>query len=186
MSQHPRFEEQITDKFIDYLYRTAPLHDIGKVGIPDNILLKKGPLTPDEYTIMKTHTLIGYQTLKSIREQYGEMEFITMGMDIAYAHHERYDGKGYPRGLSGEAIPIPAQIVAVADVYDALTSERAYKKAFSHEVSLNTMKMERGKHFDPLLLDLFLSLADRVNAIRADFQKRGTPRSRPVATPESS
>ncbi|MCB1958619.1 MAG: HD domain-containing protein, partial [Rhodocyclaceae bacterium] len=131
MMIHPAYSDTVDEKFIDLLYRTAPLHDIGKVGIPDNILMKKGRLTPGEFDIMKSHTLIGYHTLSSIKEQYGEMEFLNMGIEITHAHHERFDGRGYPRGLKKDEIPLSAQIVAVADVYDALTSRRIYKKAFS-------------------------------------------------------
>ncbi len=169
LSHHAKYEDKVNEKFIDLLYRTAPLHDIGKVGIPDHILLKKGKLTREEYERMKEHAYIGYQTLDSIRQQYGEMDFLNMGIEITYCHHERYDGKGYPRGLKEDEIPLPAQILAIADVYDALTSKRVYKKAFSHEVSVNTMKLERGKHFDPDLFDVFLSIVDKFNEIRQDF-----------------
>ncbi|RMF58940.1 MAG: response regulator [Calditrichaeota bacterium] len=172
LSVHPQYRNVISDSFIETIYRTAPLHDIGKVGIPDYILLKPDRLTPAEYEIMKTHTLIGYQTLNSIREQYGEMEFLNMGIDITYCHHEKFDGTGYPRGLKGDQIPLSAQIVAIADVYDALTSTRTYKKAFSHELSLNTMRVERGKHFDPQLFDVFLSIADQFNSIREEFKAK--------------
>ncbi len=173
MMIHPAYSDTVDEKFIDLLYRTAPLHDIGKVGIPDNILMKKGRLTPGEFDIMKSHTLIGYHTLSSIKEQYGEMEFLNMGIEITHAHHERFDGRGYPRGLKKDEIPLSAQIVAVADVYDALTSRRIYKKAFSHEVSLNTMRLERGQHFDPQLFDLFLAVADRFDKIRQRFMGQG-------------
>ena len=106
------FQKEVNDKFIDTLYRTAPLHDIGKVGIPDHILLKKGELTEEEHEIIKTHTTIGFQTLSSIRQQYGDMDFLNMGMEITYCHHERWDGNGYPRGLKGPEIPLSAKIVS--------------------------------------------------------------------------
>lgn len=170
LKKHPRFRDQVTPQFIELLYRTAPLHDIGKVGIPDSILLKRGRLTPREFEIMKSHTLIGYKTLHSIREQFGPMDFLDMGIEITYCHHERYDGKGYPRGLKGDAIPLSAQIVAVADVYDALTSRRVYKEPFPHEVSVNTMKLEQGQHFHPELFDVFLSVSDEFDRIRKEFQ----------------
>lgn len=172
LQEHPRYREQVNEQFIDTIYRTAPLHDIGKVGIPDYILLKPDKLSASEYEIMKTHTVIGYQTLNSIREQYGEMDFLNMGIDITYCHHEKYDGSGYPRGLQGDDIPLPAKIVAIADVYDALTSQRTYKKAFPHHISLNTMRMERGKHFDPELFDIFLTIADQFDTIRKEFKAR--------------
>ena len=136
LSRLPKFRREINDKFIDTLYRTAPLHDIGKVGIPDQILLKRGKLTEEEYEIIKSHTTIGYQTLSSIRRQYGEMDFLNMGIDITYCHHERWDGNGYPRGLKNNEIPLSAKIVSIADVYDALTTDRVYKRAYSHEKSL--------------------------------------------------
>ena len=169
LQQHPPYRDQISQKFIDMLYRAAPLHDIGKVGIPDSILLKSEKLSEEEYRIMCSHTTIGYETLSSIRQQYGEMDFLDMGIEITWSHHERYDGKGYPRGLKGEEIPLSAQIVAIADVYDALTSKRCYKKAFSHQASVNTIKMQRGKHFSPDLLDIFLTVADQFDEIRRTF-----------------
>ncbi len=169
LQKHPRFVSRITDSFIDNLQRTAPLHDIGKVGIPDHILLKCEKLTPEEFEIMKSHTVIGYQTLNSIRNQYGEMEFLNMGIEVTYCHHERYDGSGYPRGLKGDEIPLSAQIVAIADMYDALTSQRVYKEAFTHEDSLNIMRAERGGHFNPALLDIFLEISEQFDEIRKSF-----------------
>lgn len=120
---------------------------------------------------MKTHTVIGYQTLHSIRKQFGETPYLTMGLEITHSHHERYNGRGYPQGLKGDEIPLAAQIVAVADVYDALTSRRIYKKAFSHQASLNTMKLERGKHFAPELFDIFLKISGRFDRIRQSFSE---------------
>jgi PAS domain S-box-containing protein len=169
LSKLPKFQKAINNKFIDALYRTAPLHDIGKVGIPDHILLKKGKLTEAEREIIKTHTTIGFQTLSSIRRQYGDMDFLNMGMEITYCHHERWDGKGYPRGLKGPDIPLSAKIVAIADVYDALTTTRVYKRAFSHEDSLQMMSHERGKHFAPVLFDVFYSLENQFDNIRKRY-----------------
>ncbi len=171
LAEHPRFRRKVDEQFIKTLYSTAPLHDIGKVGIPDYILLKPGKLTKLEYEIMKTHTIIGYQTLASIKKQYGEMEFLNMGIEITYYHHEKYDGSGYPVGLKGEAIPLSAQILAVADVYDALTSRRIYKEAYSHQVTLDMMRQERGRHFSPDLLDLFLNIADKFQAISRRYSE---------------
>ncbi|MCB0258183.1 MAG: response regulator [Calditrichaeota bacterium] len=167
----PKYHEQVNDRFIELLYRTAPLHDIGKVGIPDHILLKQGRLDDEEYEIMKTHAVIGYQTLHSIRKQFGETPFLAMGLEITHSHHERHNGRGYPQGLKGDEIPLAAQIVSVADVYDALTSRRIYKKAFSHQASLNTMKLERGKHFAPELFDIFLKISGRFDRIRQSFSE---------------
>lgn len=169
LSRLPKFQKEITDKFIDTLYRTAPLHDIGKVGIPDHILLKKGKLTEAEREIIKTHTTIGFQTLSSIRQQYGDMDFLNMGMEITYCHHERWDGNGYPRGLKGTEIPLSAKIVAIADVYDALTTNRVYKKAFSHKDSLQIMSDEKGKHFAPTLFDVFYALENQFDKIRKNY-----------------
>ena len=171
LQEHPHYRSIVDAKFIDLLHRTAPLHDIGKVGIPDYILLKSGKLSPEEFKIMQTHTVIGYHTLKSIRDQYGEMDFLDMGIEITYCHHERYDGKGYPRGLKGDEIPLSAQILAIADVYDALTTQRVYKEAYSHEQSLEIMSRERGHHFDPQLFDVFITIADDFDCVRKAFQE---------------
>lgn len=169
LSKLPKFRQEINDKFIDTLYRTAPLHDIGKVGIPDQILLKKGKLTEQEYEIIKSHTTIGFQTLSSIRQQYGEMDFLNMGIDITYCHHERFDGNGYPRGLKNNEIPLSAKIVSIADVYDALTSDRVYKQAYSHEKSLDLMSKEKGKHFAPLIFEVFVSINNQFDNIRQKY-----------------
>ncbi len=169
LAEEDPFKDQVDATFIDTLYRTAPLHDIGKVGIPDYILLKSGKLSPEEYKIMQMHTVIGYHTLQSIREQYGEMDFLDMGIDITYCHHERYDGRGYPRGLRGDEIPLSAQILALADVYDALTTQRVYKNAYSHERSLKIMLKERGQHFEPRLFDVFFSIAQEFDTIRKTY-----------------
>ena len=169
LAKFPNFQKEVNDKFIDTLYRTAPLHDIGKVGIPDHILLKKGELTEEEHEIIKTHTTIGFQTLSSIRQQYGDMDFLNMGMEITYCHHERWDGNGYPRGLKGPEIPLSAKIVAIADVYDALTTSRVYKNAFSHKESLQIMSYEKGKHFAPMLFDVFFSVENQFDNIRKQY-----------------
>lgn len=139
----------------------APMHDIGKIGIPDQILLKPGKLTPQEWSIMKTHTRIGYDILRDSTSCY-----IQAGAVIAYGHHERYDGKGYPQGLAGADIPIEARIVAVADVFDALRSERPYKQAWSLDRTLNYLETQRGRHFDPDCVDAFLANMDQVLDVR--------------------
>ena len=138
----------------------APMHDIGKIGIRDEILLKPGKLTPAEFEIMKTHTIIGHEILKD-----SPSKFLQMGSVIALSHHEKYDGTGYPHGLKGEAIPIAARIVAVADVYDALTSERPYKHSWTMETAMEYMESHRGKHFDPAVLDAFKAQFDGVTRI---------------------
>jgi len=176
MKQSPKFKGKIDDKFIETIYQTAPLHDIGKVGIPDYILLKKGKLTEEEYAIMQTHTTIGYQTLNSIKNQYGEIDLLNMGIEITHCHHERFDGKGYPRRLKGDKIPLPAQICTIADVYDALTTERVYKRAYTHSETIDFMSREKGRHFAPDIFQVFFSINDEFNRIRENFsEKRPVP-----------
>lgn len=147
--------EPIGDAFVENIAQASPLHDIGKVGIPDAILLKPARLTPEEFEVMKTHVLIGHRTLASVEKSYPMNAFIRMGMDIALRHHERWDGSGYPDGLSGMDIPLAARIMALADVYDALRSSRVYKPGYSHEDSAALIRKSRGTHLDPLLVDIF-------------------------------
>jgi cyclic di-GMP phosphodiesterase len=147
---------RVTDEFVDHLYKSSPLHDIGKVGIPDAILLKPGPLSSEEMAIMRTHPTIGGDTLRKVIEAYRGHTFLTMGMEIAYYHHERWDGTGYPCGLSGTQIPLAARIVALADAYDTITSRRPYKAAFAHEEAVRRIAVDREAHFDPALVDAFL------------------------------
>ncbi|MCU0820940.1 MAG: response regulator [Spirochaetes bacterium] len=158
----------ITDQFLKDLYDSSILHDIGKVGISDTILLKSSPLTPEEYEIMKTHTSIGCRALKEASENLGENSFLKMAMDIILYHHEKWDGSGYPEGLKGEEIPLAARIVRLSDVYDALTSRRPYKKAFTHQDALNIM-MNDIKHFDPALFDLLIKYDQEFDNIRNKF-----------------
>ncbi|MEZ5541696.1 MAG: response regulator [Pseudomonadota bacterium] len=139
----------------------APMHDIGKIGIRDDILLKPGKLTPEEFEVMKTHTIIGYEILKD-----SPSKFLQMGGIIALGHHEKYDGSGYPYGKKGDEIPIEARIVAVADVFDALVSERPYKNAWSTSAALEYMQSHRGRHFDPQVLDAFNKQIDAVSKIQ--------------------
>ncbi len=132
------------------------MHDIGKVGIPDSILLKPGRLSAEEFEIMKTHTTIGAETLLEVKRKYPDNKFVEIGIKIAHYHHEKWDGTGYPEGLSGEDIPLSARIMAFADVYDALRSSRVYKEAYSHEESIEIIKQSGGTHFDPEILKVFL------------------------------
>lgn len=155
LSLLPECKEIINDKYIDNIYKASPLHDIGKVGIPDSILLKPGKLTKEEFDIMKSHTTIGYKTLSEVQRKYKNNGFIKMGMEIAKYHHEKWDGTGYPIGLSGNEIPVSARIMAIVDVYDALRSKRVYKEAFSHEKACEIINEGRGKHFDPLIVEVF-------------------------------
>ena len=143
----------------------APMHDIGKIGTPDNILLKPGKLDAGELVVMRTHARIGYEILKDSPSKY-----LQMGAVIAHGHHEKYDGSGYPDGLAGEAIPLPARIVAVADVFDALTSERPYKHAWSVQDALQYLQAEQGRHFDPVCVQAFVAQFDKVLQIRQQLQ----------------
>lgn len=155
----------ISDNFITSIKEASPLHDIGKVGISDNILLKPGKLTDEEFEIMKTHTTIGYNTLKEVNEKFGNNAFIETGMLIARHHHERFDGNGYPDRLSGQNIPLAARIMAIADVYDALRSKRIYKDAFSQEKSISIILEGKGSQFDPIIVDAFLRIADKFSEV---------------------
>ncbi|MGE0479260.1 MAG: HD domain-containing phosphohydrolase [Phycisphaerae bacterium] len=152
---------EIDDAWMQDLRRSAPLHDVGKVGIPDRILLKPDRLTPEEFDTMKTHTVIGAQTIHYVRVRMPNSTFAKMAEDIARHHHERYDGTGYPDGLRGDAIPLAARIVSLADVYDALTTQRVYKPALSHETALDLISAERGAQFDPRVVDAFLRRQQR-------------------------
>ncbi len=150
------YADIISDAFIETIYKASPLHDIGKVGIPDSILLKPGKLTDEEFDVMKTHVKLGYDTLSKVGQQYDRNEFLKMGMDIALFHHEKWNGSGYLYGIRGEDIPLSARIMALSDVYDALRSKRVYKEAFSHEKSMDIIRDGRGFHFDPILVDVFM------------------------------
>lgn len=160
--------DDISNQFIRDLYDSSILHDIGKVGIPDNILLKEGFLTKDEVVIMESHTIIGYEALRSASQDLGSDSFLKMALDITFYHHERWDGSGYPKGLKETEIPLSARIVAITDVYDALTTTRPYKNAISHEESVDIMMNESFK-FDPQLFRLFCENNNEFNIIRMRF-----------------
>lgn len=152
------------EQFCDMIYLAAPMHDIGKVGIPDKILLKPGKLTREEWEVMKTHTTIGYEVLRD-----SSSPLLRMGADIAHSHHEQYNGQGYPLGLSGEAIPVVGRIVAVADELDALLSVRPYKLAWNLRDALDHIRRERGRHFDPACIDIMLRNIDTILDIHNKF-----------------
>ena len=154
------YQHLINDEFITEIFHASPLHDLGKVGIEDSILLKPGKLTPEEFDIMQTHTSIGAATLESVFKQYPNSAFISMGIDIAKHHHEKWDGTGYPSALSGKDIPLSARIMSLVDVYDALRSQRPYKKPFSHRKSVEIIESMSGASFDPDLVSVFLSIQD--------------------------
>lgn len=161
---------QLTKAFIENIYQTASLHDIGKVGTPDAILLKPGKLTHDEFEIMKNHTILGANTLAALLKRYPDNQFIRMGADVARSHHEFWDGCGYPHGLRGEAIPLSARIVALADFYDAVTSRRCYHAPFSHEDARDMILEGEGKHFDPEVVAAFKSAESDFLRIHGELQ----------------
>jgi len=165
LARQPGYEREVNKDFIRTIYHASPLHDVGKVAIPDKILLKPGKLTPEEFEVVKTHTIRGAQTLEEVAKKHAGNEFIEMGIEIARHHHERWDGTGYPDGLEGENIPLSARIVAIADVYDALRSRRPYKEPFTHEKAVEIIMSEKGTHFDPVLVEVFWKLRDRFKKI---------------------
>jgi HD-GYP domain-containing protein (c-di-GMP phosphodiesterase class II) len=160
---------EVNNAFIQTIARAAALHDVGKVGIPDSILLKPGKLTEAEFEIMKTHTMIGAELLDGLRKSFGDFSMISMGVDVANSHHEWWNGSGYPRGQKEREIPLAARILCICDVYDALTSERVYKKAWTHEETEKTIRESAGKQFDPELVDIFFENCDDLFAVRAKY-----------------
>ncbi len=169
LSTWPEYQEIIDGMYIQSIYETSPLHDIGKVGIPDKILLKPGRLTKEEFAIMTQHAQIGGETLQAVADAHPEAVFLRMAYQIAMTHHERWDGTGYPNGLAGEDIPLCGRIVAVADVYDALTSQRVYKPAYSHQQAVEIIREGCGSHFDPAMVCAFLKLEHEFLRIKRDF-----------------
>jgi putative two-component system response regulator len=165
ISKDPDIREQVPPHFPDLLYQTSPLHDIGKVGIPDYVLLKPNSLNDAEWSVMKRHTEIGAETLDACLKLYPSAEYLRMARDIAWDHHERWDGSGYPRGLKGESIPLCARIVALADVFDALRMERVYKGSMTHEVARGIILEGEGNHFDPLVVRAFLAVEEQFRQI---------------------
>jgi putative two-component system response regulator len=157
LAKLPKFNGQVNSDFVRLIYLTSPLHDIGKVSVPDTVLLKPGPLTLEEFEIMKLHTTHGAETLDAALNEYPAARYLRMARDIAASHHEWYDGSGYPEGLARDKIPLCGRIVALADVYDALTSRRVYKDAYPHEKARAIIMQARGSHFDPDVVDGFLA-----------------------------
>ena len=174
LTDHPRFATTLNNKYIEVLSRSAPLHDIGKVGIPDHILLKPEKLTPDEWVIMKTHTTIGSDAIAlAERDIDTSVEFLRQAKEIARSHHERWDGTGYPDGLAGDTIPLSARLMAIADVFDALISKRVYKPAITFSEVYRIMQEGRDKHFDPDIIDNFLAGYKEFEAIAAHYGIEG-------------
>jgi len=169
LAKRPEYAGYITPEYIDDIYNSSILHDIGKVGVPDAVLLKPGKLTPDEFDIIKRHSALGGDALREVETKIEGQSFLTLGKEIAYYHHEKWDGTGYPRGLKGDQIPLSARIVALADVYDALTSKRVYKEAFSHQVAKEIIVESSGTHFAPDIVDAFLKNEDEFRRIREEL-----------------
>jgi HD-GYP domain-containing protein (c-di-GMP phosphodiesterase class II) len=170
LQSHPAFADYLVEHQIDILFKSAPLHDIGKVGIPDSILLKSGKLDPAEFEIMKTHTTLGHNAIENAERQLGiTVEFLACAKEIALSHQEKWDGSGYPEGLAGDRIPISARLMAVADVYDALTTRRVYKDAMGHNEAITIIMEGRGKHFDPDAVDAFAEITDEFRDIAGRF-----------------
>lgn len=162
LSGHPKYKEILDLETIELLYKSAPLHDIGKIAVPDRILLKPSQLTAEEFEEMKRHTIYGRDAILRAEKALGDVKssFLNIAKEIAYTHHEKWDGSGYPGGLVGEQIPLSGRLMALADVYDALTSQRVYKDAFPHEEAYQLITSQKGKHFDPDVIDAFCDLED--------------------------
>jgi putative two-component system response regulator len=172
LQAHPRFRDELDDHTIDLLFKSAPLHDIGKVGVPDCILRKPGKLDPDEYTEMKRHVLFGYEAIVATEKLLAAASvssaaatFLRYAREIARCHHEKWDGSGYPDGMGGDDIPLAARLMSMADVYDALRSQRVYKPAYPHERAVAEIRAGRGTFFDPDVVDAFCALSDEFVAI---------------------
>ncbi|MBT8365255.1 MAG: HD domain-containing protein [Deltaproteobacteria bacterium] len=174
LAKNIKYRNVITPDYIEDIYQSAILHDIGKVGIPDAVLLKPDKLTDKEFEIIKRHTILGGDAIKAIEYRIEGRSFLEMGKEIAYNHHEKWDGSGYPAGLKGDEIPLSARIVALADVYDALTTERFYKRAYTHEKSSQIIIDLKAVHFDPAIVDVFLQLEDEFKRIRQELIKEET------------
>ncbi|MDF2594738.1 MAG: response regulator receiver modulated metal dependent phosphohydrolase [Clostridia bacterium] len=172
LQRFPAYRSNIDEKFIEDIYNASPLHDVGKIAIPDKILLKPSRLTEKEFETMKTHTSIGEKYLKEAYYESRNNSFLKMGIEIAGGHHERWDGTGYPKGLAGHDIPLSARIMAVGDVYDALRSKRVYKEPFSHEKSIAIIFEGKGTHFDPLVIEAFSSIAHLFNEVYREMNDK--------------
>ncbi len=170
LREHPKYSETITDSFLENIYLVAPLHDIGKVAIPDGILLKKGKLTDAEFEIMSTHTLLGAEAVDTVLE-FCDFELFRMAKRVILGHHERYDGLGYPRGVMGEDIPLEARIMSLADVYDALLSERVYKRAFEYHEAHEEIQLYSGSRFDPAMVEVMLEHIDEFEEVHRRFSE---------------
>jgi putative two-component system response regulator len=171
MRVHPSFAPVLTRDYIELLSLSSPLHDIGKVGVPDHILLKAGRLTPAEFEEMKRHTEYGREAIVTVQRKLGAMPFLRMAEDIIYSHHEKWDGSGYPCGLAGDDIPLCGRIMALADVYDALISRRVYKPPFTHTRATEIILEGRGTHFDPEIVDVFEEFSQAFRQVALFFSE---------------
>jgi len=169
LQKYPKYKDTINDAYIDILYKASPLHDIGKVGVPDDILKKPAKLTPEEYEVMKTHAKIGEESLYRVYQKCPSNPILYMGSQIAGKHHEKWNGTGYPCGLKGDDIPLAAKIISLADVYDALTTVRPYKEAFTHDTAKEIILEGNGKHFDPDIVKAFLEIENTFISIHKEF-----------------
>ena len=174
------YPTELTDDFIKNVVTSAPLHDVGKIGVPDAILNKPGKLTDEEFDIIKSHTTIGGRIISSLITAVPDSKYLYEAMDLALYHHEKWNGRGYPAGLSGENIPLSARIMAVADVFDALVSNRSYKKGFPYEKALGIIREERGSHFDPKIVDAFFAVKDEILKVADEFSENETKESSPA------
>ena len=169
MRRHPKFRAVVTRSFVNSIGISSALHDIGKVGVDDSVLLKPGPLTSDEYRRIQQHAVIGGECIRQIQRRVGDPMFLELSREIAMYHHEKWDGSGYPHGLAGEEIPLAARIVAIADVYDALSVRRVYKDPYPHEICVEKIRRDAGRHFDPDIVDVFLAMQHQFAEIAARF-----------------
>jgi putative two-component system response regulator len=169
LHQQPGFEELKEDGIIHLIYKSAPLHDIGKVGVPDSILLKPGPLTDKEWVEMRRHSEYGKSAIERAEEQLGTTTFLNIAKEMAFTHHERWDGTGYPQGLKGRDIPLSGRLMAIADVYDAIISKRVYKEAFSHQEAVSIILDSGGSQFDPGVTAAFDLQQDKFLAVAKQF-----------------
>jgi putative two-component system response regulator len=170
LKSHPNFRDYLTDTAIMLIFKSAPLHDIGKVGIPDRILMKPGRLDPDEFKVMQSHARLGWNAIDHAEKALGtSVEFLKIAKEITLHHHEKWDGTGYPEGRRGAAIPVPARLMAVADVYDALISRRVYKEGMPHQKAAQIVVEGRGTHFDPDMVDAFLKVQEQFSEIAEQY-----------------
>ena len=169
LQPHAKFKTYLTDQLIALLHKSAPLHDIGKVGVPDHILLKPGKLTDEEFVEMKKHTIYGRNSIAAAEKMLGDESFLRIAKEIAEFHQEKWDGSGYPHGLKGEDIPVSARLMAIADVYDALISKRVYKPPFTHTKAVKIILEGSGSHFDPIMTETFEKMTEQFREIALEF-----------------